>query len=78
MGGFDAPHRQQFQRLVQALRLSPEAGVIYGTTSTGQVLRQVSGEDLHVIYTITYGANISVFIVIIEHAPWTPRHVEMP
>jgi hypothetical protein len=76
---FDAAHRAQFDRLVAALRLSPQAGVFYARDSTGRVLYQVSGADLHVIYTLTYLVQVDrIAIVSIDVAEWTPQHADMP
>ena len=72
----DSPHRVQFDRLVAALRLSPEAGLFYAYDGEGRILRQVSGADLHVIYTLTYRVQRDrVFIIAIELAEWSPREV---
>jgi hypothetical protein len=79
LGSLDQAHRAQFNRLVAALRLSPQAGVFYAKDGAGRVLYQVSGSDLHVIYTLTYLVQVDhVYIVSIDIAEWFPHHADMP
>ena len=79
INGFDAAHRAQFLRLVAAIRIAPQAGVFYARDDRGRVLWQVSGSDLHMIYTVIYQFDAEhVFVVAIEVAPWNPVHTDMP
>nr|MCU0492224.1 hypothetical protein [Chloroflexaceae bacterium] len=71
--------RAQFDRLIAAMRLSPQAGVFYGYDLEQRVLRQVSAADVHIIYTITYRQQGErLFVVAVEIAEWTPKHSDMP
>ena len=71
--------RAQFFRLVDALRLSPRAGVFYAKDLHNRTLYQVSAADVHVIYTIVYRVQADyIFIVAIDIAEWTPQHSDIP
>ena len=71
--------RAQFFRLVDALRLSPRAGVFYAKDLQNRTLYQVSAADIHLIYTIVYRVwSDYVFIVAIDIAEWSPQHTDMP
>ncbi len=71
--------RAQFDRLIAALRMSPQAGVFYAHDTTGRPLYQVSGYDVHLIYTIVYCVQRDqIFILAIEIADWIPQHIDMP
>jgi hypothetical protein len=75
----DSAQRAQFDRLIAALRLSPQAGVYYAHDGDGRPLYQVSSYHGHVIYTIVYRMQRDqIFIIAIEVADWTPQHVDMP
>ena len=70
--------RAQFFRLVEALRLSPRAGMFYAKDLHNRTLYQVSAADVHLIYTIVYRVwSDYVFIVAIEIAEWRPEHSDM-
>lgn len=71
--------RAQFDRLIAALRMSPQAGVYYAHDGDDRPLYQVSSYNVHVIYTIIYRVQRDqIFIIAIEVADWTPQHVDMP
>lgn len=53
--------------------------MVYAHDLAGRPLYQVSGADLHVIYTVTYRITADqVFIVAINVADWSPQPVDMP
>ena len=71
--------RVQFFCLVEALRLSPRAGVFYARDLQNRTLYQVSAADVHVIYTIVYRVwSDYIFIVAIEIAEWSREHADTP
>gem|GEM_PF-3869032 len=75
----DPAQRTQFDRLIAALRMSPQAGMYYVHDGDGRPLYQVSSYHGHVISTIVYRMHCDqIFIIAIEVADWTPQHVDMP
>ena len=71
--------RGQFDRLVEAIRIAPQAGLVYARDGDNRLLRIVSAADVHIIYTITYRfLRDRIFLVDLVVAEWTPSHTDMP
>lgn len=71
--------RAQFNRLLQSIRLAPEAGMIYGRDLDARLLRIASAADVHIVYTIVYRVGADhLFVVDLMIIEWTPPHSDMP
>ena len=65
--------RGQLHRLIQAVSLSPRAGIFFRRDLQNRVLYLVSAADVHLVYSIVYRiGEDQIFVVDIEVAEWTP------
>ena len=70
--------RALFATVARLLRQNPLIGRPFGTDPTGRKLYQVSVRAMHVIHAIQFRvAHDTVFIVRIEIADWSPKHVDL-
>jgi hypothetical protein len=79
LGRLSLAQRGQFNRLVEAIRMAPQAGHVYARDGQDRLLRIISAADVHLVYTITYRvARDRIFLVDLVVAEWSPGHVDMP
>lgn len=65
--------RAQFNRLVQAIQMSPRAGSFYARDGAQRVLQIASASDVHIIYRVVYlVGRDDLTIVDVVIAEWTP------
>lgn len=74
----NAEERARFEQITALLRNNPMIGRPFGKDPTGRKLYQVSVQSVHVIHAVQFRVwKDTVFVVRIEVAEWTPRHIEL-
>jgi hypothetical protein len=69
----DDEHRDRFWRIVKVIKQAPEDGGFYMKAHDGAVIRQMTGIDTHVQYTVRmWPVGRVLQIVWIEIRDWTP------
>lgn len=73
-----AEERGLFDQVTRLLRQNPLIGRPYGDDPTGRPLYQVTVRQVHVIHAVHYRVwRDVIFIVRIEIADWSPKHVDL-
>ncbi|NNJ13702.1 hypothetical protein EKD04_025585 [Chloroflexales bacterium ZM16-3] len=69
----DQEHIHRLRRVIQVIKNAPEDGKFFAEESDGTVLRQMTGADTHVIYSVVFWPVGRVLrIARIEIRDWQP------
>jgi hypothetical protein len=78
LANMSAEERVLFDQTAALLRNNPLIGRPFGNDPTGRRLYQVSVRHMHVIHAVHFRRwRDTIFIVRIEIAEWTPKHVDL-